>query len=128
MGVFHFPLPTRCACLSKVPHALQGMNSHKVIDFLVAGNDADYSVRSPYIIWHHERPGFICSVGFFISITDLSATTFLPDKDPKAMLKNKNPISLAPFIKRLPQLLPQMLRLKGFYSFQSLLLRSSMIK
>ena len=99
---------------------------HSVL-FLCIGSDAGYSVRSPYIIWHHERPGFICSVGFFISTDDLSATIFLPDKYPKAMLKNKDPISLAPFIKRLPQLLPQMLKLKGFHSIHSLLFRAEMI-
>lgn len=96
--------------------------------FLCVGNDADHSVKNPYVIWHHERPGFICSVGFFISTSDLSATVFLPDKYPKEMLKNKTPISLAPFIKRLPQLLPQMLKLKGFHSIQSLLLRAGMMQ
>ena len=91
--------------------------------FLCIGEDGTYTRGRPYIIWHYEGPGLICSTGFFFSSENLHATEFLPDDNPKAMLKGKHPTSLAPFVKRLPELLPEMLQLKGFYSLQSLLLR-----
>ena len=106
---------------------LHDTNRQSVL-FLCTGNDRNYSSDKPYIIWHYEGPGFTCDTGFFISTVDMSATEFLPDDNPKAMLKNTRPESLAPFVKRLPELLPKMLELKGFYSLQSLLLRGKALR
>lgn len=100
---------------------------HSIL-FLCIGNGGIYSCNRPYIIWHHERPGLKSSVGFFFSTDDMNATEFLPDDHPKANLKGSKPTALAPFVKRLPQLLPQMLKLKGFFSLQSLLLRINMLR
>lgn len=91
--------------------------------FLCVGNDSAYSNDKPYILWYYDAPGFTCKTGFFFSTVDLNATEFLPDNNPKAMLKNVQPTSLAPFVRRLPELIPKMLEVKGFYSLQSLLLR-----
>ena len=91
--------------------------------FLCIGDDGIYSCDKPYLIWHYEGPGLISTAGFFVSTVDSTATEFLPDDNPKAMLKGKQPSSLAPFVKRIPELLPQMLKLKGFYSLHSLLFR-----
>ena len=93
---------------------------HSVL-FLCVGSGDAYSSDKPYVIWHYEGPGLICTVGFFISMVDFSATEFLPND--KAMLKGKTPKYVAPFVTRLPDLIPQMLELKGLYSLQSLLLR-----
>ena len=103
-------------------------NKYHSVLFLCVGNDNDYSFDSPYVIWHHERPGLECSVGFFVSTSDLSATTFLPDREMKTMLKGKSPVSLAPFIERLPQLMPDILKGKGFYCIESLLWKVKMIR
>lgn len=99
---------------------LHDSKRHSVL-FLCIGSSDVYSSDKPYVIWHYECPGLICTVGFFISTVDFSATEFLPND--KAMLKDKAPTSVAPFVRRLPDLIPQMLELKGLYSLESLLLR-----
>ena len=91
--------------------------------FLCIGKGSGYSLDKPYLIWHHDHSGVRVTAGFFISPEDLTATDFLPDKNPKTAISGKKPQCLNPFVNKLPQTLPLILKKKGFFSLTSLLNR-----
>lgn len=52
--------------------------------FLCIGNDdGEYFKNKPYIVWHRFMPGLHINYGFFVSITELSPDSLLPDKHSK---------------------------------------------
>ena len=55
--------------------------------FLAVGQDSNFSLRDPYVIYAHCEPGLQFSIGFYIDSKTLKFVEFLPTKEGKAMIE-----------------------------------------
>ena len=100
-------------------------DNYNITFFLAAGSDQSsgvYSPERPYVIFHRYQPGLKLQLGFFVSPENLSPLAVLPDPQPKELLHRVIKQLRIPAFTNL--LLPPLMKLRGLYSYHSILHRS----
>lgn len=106
---------------------MEGRDPFHITLFLAAGSVPSsniFTLKKPYVIFHHHRPGMQATLGFFVNPDTFSALTFLPDPNPKAMLHQIG--SQLRINKFTETLMPQLLELKGLKSYHTVVHRASL--
>lgn len=96
--------------------------------FLAAGSDSSgtFTITKPYVIFHRYQPGLEVTLAFFVEPDTLSATTFIPDPNPKVMLhKVGNQLRINAYTNTL---LPQLMELRGLRSYFTIVHRAALLK
>ena len=86
--------------------------------FLAIGTKMDYSSERPYLLYNCIEPSMQLSLGFCISTDNLSIGELLPGSPKEQSMKRKQFIEQAS--ERLHTFLPEILKVKGVFSFCSL--------
>ena len=91
--------------------------------FVAVGRSGKYPIDKPYVIWHFYSPGSHVNCGAFFSVETLNITNFLVNDDPTLSTHQKGISHVRTAKERMPQILKDLLKEKGFSSMKSLLYR-----
>lgn len=90
--------------------------------FLAVGNSPKYPLHKPYVLWYFYDPSSEVSCGAFFSIDTFEITSFLAG-DEGMIIKALAQSSLKTARMRMPTIIKDLLKEKGFSSIHSLLYR-----
>ena len=91
--------------------------------FVAVGRSGKYPIDKPYVIWHFYSLGSHVNCGAFFSVETLNITNFLVNDDPTLSTHQKGISHVRTAKERMPQILKDLLKEKGFSSMKSLLYR-----
>lgn len=94
--------------------------------FVAVGNDKQYPISKPYLMWYIYKPNSVICGGAFFSVDTLELTKFLFDDKSKSP-ENIAYGSFATAKRRTPSVLKDLLNLKGFNNMVSLMCRVKLL-
>ena len=86
--------------------------------FVVVGDCRDYSIDTPYMIFHHYEPGLQTNYGFFFSPNTFEFAGYLPTRKPMRFLDSN--LKSSTLIEQSKEIVSLVLRTKGFRNYHSL--------